>query len=419
MTQFYNIYKSKEPKLHDELKGIPLEVFLGANASPLMQRITDYQGWIGNGTGGFVMKALYHPLNGDPFVAAIKLLPCDSDFETFDDNIILAKLTGDMMTDKYNSERQNTFSYDDSEARAEININPENRNPYAANINQFYEMEKVTVGYKRTEISPVKNFYMTILVTAIGKCSLVGKLFGLGTDRNNNTINLLNYWFDITKAGRNVNAQGILHGDIKPDNMILVPSDKDYKVEFIDFDLIFDPKVEDYSNRQLRYTSGFRAPWISPTLKIVGYDSQNQPKLRKFYKFDTRFVEDSYAIAKSIKEIYQFNVNQINAKDVSIIKILNYMQSEIINKASLGPQNVPTTAEVYEFVKSVLKNREQDLAQDMLMKEKRKSQVIVTSIKKPSSQIMMGAQPKYQPFRQKTTFGDLVQAQINKKYRII
>jgi hypothetical protein len=70
----------------------------------------------------------------------------------------LAKLTGDVMTDKYDSNKKAAYSYDDTEDRAEVNINPENRNPDAANINPFYEMQKITFAHKEIEEPDIYDF---------------------------------------------------------------------------------------------------------------------------------------------------------------------------------------------------------------------------------------------------------------------
>jgi serine/threonine protein kinase len=305
IEQFDKFYNDYQEIIDTDLRGIPMDVFKKLNRSTLMQRISNYEGWLGVGTSSFVIKATYQPLSGDPFAASIKIIPDFDNFTHFDANLIMAKLTGDVMVDKYNPERKAAYSYDDAEGRAEVNINPEHRNPYAANINPFYEMQKVTVEYKETEESIVKPYYFTVVVSGVGERNLSDEpIFKKDSDKNQNTTHFLNYCLDIARAARNMNAQGYLHGDIKPDNMILVPSNGDYKIEFVDFDLIFDPDVHENPCYQERYSPLYRAPWIQPTSTLVGYNRRKKPIYEDLFPYDPKLTEDSFAIAISIDEIF-------------------------------------------------------------------------------------------------------------------
>jgi tRNA A-37 threonylcarbamoyl transferase component Bud32 len=440
ITEFYKVYESKKSNLEGLLKNIPIEVFQELNKSTLMQRITDYEGWLGVGSGGIAIKATYHPLSGNPFVASIKILPDNEGYRCFQSNLILAYLTGDVMTDKYNSRRERVFSYKMSESRAEINIDPEHRNPHAANINPFYEMQKVSAEFKKTESSDVVKYHFTIMVTGIGTRNLEGKLFKKDSDKNVNTAHLLNYWLDIARAGFNVNAQGVLHGDIKPANMILVPNEGDYKVEFIDFDLALRPQPQFNFDKQLRYTEGFRAPWIQPRLVLVKHNTQSEAVFEIMYPYSRNFTEDSFAIVQSMKAIFQSNLNLVNENDVSIRKIANALEQQVIREAYSGYKYVLTTEVVYKFVKSVIENRKKDLIEEInylkqLLKRRMvdasendlasqvKKMSVVSPIPKNDRKLKVTSSPqlKHQPFQDNSAYRVLDQAHLPKgeKKRII
>jgi serine/threonine protein kinase len=337
------------------------------------------------------------------------------------------------MTDRYSSKRKGVFSFDSTENRIETNFDLDNRNPYAANINPIYEMQKVTVDYKQT-----MPYYFTVMVNGAGERDLTGPIFKMGTDKSQNTTHLLNFWLDIARAGRNINAQGILHGDIKPDNMILKRSNGDYQVDFIDFDLIYNPKIDKNPNDQLRYSKGFRAPWIKPVPNMIGHDEQNKPVYEDLYTYDPKFTEDSFAIAISIKNIYEYNKKFIDQNDIRIVKILDYLKTQVIQEASSGFESVPTTQQVYDFINSVVENKNQD--GDLMMDEPLKTKMMSTAQsgsnsdpRKMSSvnqvskteqkpKIDASAQTKDRSFPEKIVTGDLLQAQSQKdkkKYLIL
>jgi hypothetical protein len=260
IEQLYQDYDLKKPDLEEKLRNIPKKVFQDINAFALMKRITNYEKLLDFGSGGIMIKATYKPRWTDSFVASIKIILDDKKYSKFNRNLIQAYLTGSHMTDRYNPDRRGYVSLDYSEFRAEINMNELIPNLNATNINQFYEMQQVPVEYKETESSAPVHYYVTVMVTEFGKRDLAGELFEDNTDIKTNTDHLLNYFLDISRAGSNVNAQGVLHGNIEPKNMILVPGDYNYDVEFINFDLSFYVNEETRTNDKLRYSDGFRPP---------------------------------------------------------------------------------------------------------------------------------------------------------------
>jgi serine/threonine protein kinase len=354
IEQLYQDYDLKKPNLEEKLRNIPKKVFQDINAFALMKRITNYERLLDFGSGGIMIKATYQPRWTDSFVASIKIILDDKKYSEFNRNLIQAYLTGSHMTDRYNPGRRDYVSLDYSEVRAEININELIPNLNATNINQFYEMQQVPVEYKETESSDGVPYYITIMVTEFGKRDLAGELFEDHTDIKTNTGYLIHYFLDIVRAGSNVNAQGVLHGDIKPENMILVPSVYDYNVNFIGFDLSFFVNKENCSSDILRYSGDFRAPWLKQKLCLV-YNSETKKKeFQNLYTYSLNFVEDSYAIAKSIIAIYESNKKFINEKNGSLRKMIKYLKDNIIKKCMLGPTKCPTTSQIFEHLNWLL-----------------------------------------------------------------
>lgn len=364
ITSLYSQYKAKEPNLHRELKGISFIAFQGMNQIQLMQRITGTPKIVGAGSGGFTFVANYQLFDGSAtFPAAIKILPDTEDFGVFQDNVILARLTGKMAQSRYHKEEKiRPYSYDAEHERLEINLEGE-ENPFTQNINQFYEMQKSLVQYSDPKLLVDEEFYATIMVTKLGLSDMVGKIFKATDSTTQNTEQFLSYCLDIARGAMNINKQNILHGDIKPDNLIIVNNDEDEgkHIEYIDFDIHWDPNVEGNVNRQLRYTEKYRPPWITPKSMFVGQNKQNQNVYKDFYTFDPKFREDTYAIAKTIQEIYIANKAFINTQDVSLVKMINILRVNILNMAMRGPTAIPTTEQLYNDFKKIMIERPQDL----------------------------------------------------------
>ena len=254
------------------------------------------------------------------------------------------------------------YSYDAEHERLEINLEGE-ENPFTQNINQFYEMQKSLVQYSDPKLLVDEEFYATIMVTKLGLSDMVGKIFKATDSTTQNTEQFLSYCLDIARGAMNINKQNILHGDIKPDNLIIVNNDEDEgkHIEYIDFDIHWDPNVEGNVNRQLRYTEKYRPPWITPKSMFVGQNKQNQNVYKDFYTFDPKFREDTYAIAKTIQEIYIANKAFINTQDVSLVKMINILRVNILNMAMRGPTAIPTTEQLYNDFKKIMIERPQDL----------------------------------------------------------
>lgn len=320
-----------------------------------MQRVTNFKQFIGAGTGGLLFKADYtFPDQQSTIEAAIKIMIDYDDFTKYEENIILAILTGNNDVDKYDSSKTRPFSYDKSQNRVEVNRTG-TPNPYASCINKFYEIQKMQFDFMGEVSQKLNTAYMTVMVTELGVKDMWGVLFNNPGTKPTNTNTLLRWFLEIARGGRNINAQGILHGDIKPPNMILTrDSNGQLHAEHIDFDLIYDPQNERNPNSQLRYTQLFRAPWIEANAQIKKRNTDQGVVEKTYYTYDSVFREDTYAIAKSMLLIGQKNKDFLNMADERLIKLQDYLENQVIQSAEEGPDNVPTTAELYQFMKEML-----------------------------------------------------------------
>jgi serine/threonine protein kinase len=374
LEQFYQDYDLKKPDLEEKLQNIPKKVFEDLFVSPLMQRITKYEKLLDYESGGIMIKATYKPRWRDSLVASIKIILDDEKYSKYNHFLIQAYLTGNNMTDRYNPDERGYVSFDYSENRAEININTLVPNFNAPNINQFYEMQKVPVEYNETESSAPVTYYVTLIVTDFGVRNLAGELFNSdmgktktqNKNKKQNASTLLQYFTDIARGGNNINAQGVLHGDIKPQNMILVPFGNVYDVKFTGFDQSFFVNEETKLNDKMRYSEGFRPPWLEKKLWLVHNPENNTQNFENFICYSLNFVEDSYAIAKTIMAIYESNKMFIDENDVSLKKMRSYLDQNIIFKAMFGPANFPTTNDVFNYFLSVMESREDDLKEALV-----------------------------------------------------
>jgi hypothetical protein len=399
IERLYQDYDLKKPDLEEKLRNIPKKVFQDLNASTLMQRITKYEELLDYESGGIMFKATYKPRWTDSLVASIKIILDDEKYSKFNHNLIQARLTGNNMTDRYNPDEKGYVSFDYSENRAEININELIPNLNTPNINQFYEMQQVFVDYKETESSEGVPYYITVMVTDFGVRNLAGELFdsdmGKTSTQNKikkkNTEDLLQYFTDIARGGSNINAQDVLHGNIKPENMILVPKYNDYDVEFTGFDQSFIFNEEKKLDDKLRYSDSFRPPWLKKKLWMVHNSENNTNHFENLVCYSLNFVDDSYAIIKSMKSIYESNKGLIHQNDASIKKVRKYLDHNIIFNAELGPEKFPTTKEIFDYFLSIIGSRENDLKEEFI-------QSMPKRIKKmKSTPIIIQDDPAFQP----------------------
>ena len=354
-----NEYNLKSKNYDEDLQGLTPEFFMLWGKTTMMNRVKNIKRIIGAGTGGFVFLADYlppHSIDGKYIPAAVKILPeGNPNFISFNENVIQAVLSGNKSEDKYNPGTIRPFSYDKSEGRIEINNDGET-NPYKDGVCKFYEMQKATIKYQ-SKLNKEIKFYETTLITDVGVSDMHRALFTSIDNREENTATFLRYMVEFVLGGRNINKQGILHGDIKPKNVILVEgSDGLLHVEHIDFDLILDHR-DDLIDRQLRYTKDFRAPWIKGFFLNVEKDIHKEPRYKQFYKFDENYKEDTYALGKSILKMIKLNEYYLLPVDNTILKLSNYIRTNIIVAAYNGPSSLPTTEQFYTYISDLVSHR--------------------------------------------------------------
>ena len=362
LSKLADDYGNRSENLAPELQGLSWNYFIQLSKMSIFERIKDFEKILGAGTGGFVFIAKYRAPHSEEWNRmAIKILPDEDDFFHFNDNLILAKLTGKMEKNYYNESETMLYSYDENEGRAERHADQDQTDDHNQDfINKFLEMQKGTLKYFSDFAKMDKVFYVTVLVTEAGIGDMVQKLFKSGTDLTANTSNFIRIVTEMVKGCVNVNNKGILHGDIKSDNyVVVVDKNGELHPNIIDFDLILDSSVEPFVNRQLRYTKGFRAPWITPIEKIeTRKDSKGQIFIvtKEYYKFDPQFREDTYALAKTILEILKINASVLYPYDPKLMKIKNYVNNNIVFKANSGPSFIPTTSQMYSDLVDIMVN---------------------------------------------------------------
>jgi serine/threonine protein kinase len=362
-------YNAKSVNFDEDLRNFPKKLFTLWSKSSMIKRVKNFQKILGSGTGGFAFLAHYLPPNNQNeewIPAAIKILPDNADFEGFTNNLIQAKLTGNLSEDKFTPKRMSPFSFDQTENRAQIN-NDGVENEFKDGICKFYEMQ--TKGFRINR----KDYFLTTLITEAGVSDMEGRLFSNPELKRTNTITFLRYIKEFAKGAMNINKQGILHGDIKPANAILVKGDDDLlHPKHIDFDICLDtnrggdePAFADF---QLRYTPGFRAPWVVAVEINTQIDPEKEPDFEEYYNYDSDFKEDAYAVGVSILDLYNVNRRSLSLiKDNEILKaLLIYIRENVIENAKQGANFVPTTEEIYDYIKGLEENGVQEVGNGQL-----------------------------------------------------
>ena len=329
--------------------------------------------FMGASSGGIAFLADYiapEGLTTPTNPVAIKIIPDDANQTAFFDNMILAVLTGNTDKDKFDSVQTRPFSYNESEHRMQCNQGG-NPNLYSARINKFYEMQYNSFTFMISD-SEAEKQNATVLVTRAGILDMSSTIFTNLNDKIKNTVQLLKLFEEMAEGAKNINRQHILHGDIKGANMILTLSnDGNFHLEYIDFDLMLDPAKPDeyfkdpetkdeyeintgfdnWPSPQLRYTDGYRAPWIVE-YSVQEENGQTEPEI--LYPYDKTFKEDAYALAATIHRVFTKNKQFVDEDNLALNNILEYTKQEIIDKAVNGPEGLPTTAQMYEKISQII-----------------------------------------------------------------
>lgn len=379
-STIFQRYQQKSSKWHERLQGLSSDFFSALRDIPIMSSVSRATNIAGAGSGGFIVLGNYKfPDSQKSVPAAIKIIPDNKDASHFYDNLILASLTGNKMEDIFDSQKIRNFSFNKSEMHAFANLQGV-ENPYSSWINKFYEMQYVKLNYSNG--SKTVSKYVTILITEPGISNMHRVFFTDKNKKKSNTKTFNRLVSEMIEGARNINLQGILHGDIKPENLILIEGlNKKLHLAYIDFDLCLDPKLEDLFNTQLRYTSGFRAPWLKEIKVMKDVESKNgeekkaKQKTEIYYQFDSGFREDTYALGKTIIDIVGTNINFLDTDDDLLGNIVTYVKKYIITQASIDYTKIPTTEAFYNDLNIIKKALEEEKANEVNQK---------ADIKKPS-----------------------------------
>jgi serine/threonine protein kinase len=196
------------------------------------------------------------------------------------------------------------------------------------------------------------------LITETGVSDMHRELFSDENDKENNTATFLRYMVEISKGVFNINSQKILHGDLKPANIILVEEgSRTLHPKIIDFDISLDHRKMSLLSPHLRYTEGYRAPWVKPMRRNAEQDSSKPPRYEMLIEFDELFREDTYALGQSIVLMMKHNENFLLNDDPIMMQLKSYIQKHILKSAKKGPELVPTSDDFYKFISSLVAQR--------------------------------------------------------------
>jgi serine/threonine protein kinase len=159
-------------------------------------------------------------------------------------------------------------------------------------------------------------------------------------ERERNTRFLLEIIWMILQAFTEFHKNGYLHGDVKPQNLLLVETaGNHYEPRLIDFDLTFRPKevMNEYRNHNpghMTYTQNYRPPELLAYCNQINFPSHSSQiylsKLlfKKRYSYSPEFKEDVWAVAQMIQNIYEVNFLFLNYQNA----YLQYLFEVIITK---------------------------------------------------------------------------------------
>ena len=223
---------------------------------------------------------------------------------------------------------------------AKVIIDNDETFPFCQDNQVLKELEQKKVPYVNRLISndtytgtiDDKDFYACILIleycfTDLDKGNIFPK------DSKKNWPILFRFFGKLILSFTEIHFIGrILHGDIKPDNIMVKinKEEKDIEPVVIDFDLML--KMEDQeekSDSQLRYSEDYRPPEIDETTSVDGEASQeNWDDNWELYQFSKEFKEDVYALGVTIKNVLRSqkrNVQKDSTRYQKLKKLGNQM----------------------------------------------------------------------------------------------
>ena len=260
--------------------------------------------YIGAGTGGIVLDVK----SDNPKLVAKILIDDDYEFPFCQGNQVLKKLEDDGV--HYVNKLIKTETYDG-----------------------YLSAEE-----RGTSASP--SFYTCILILEKADTDLrIGKLFD--TKSIENWPVLLRFFGKLIQSFAEINFKGkVLHGDIKPENIMAkiskkgTPPELDVEPVVIDFDLnLYNPREEYFSDPQLRYTPYYRPHEMFDATEIPEVHPTPAWEINwRNYVYSGEFVEDSYALGVTIKEVLGLQSGNVDKTSKEYTGLLN------LAKRMAGPE---------------------------------------------------------------------------------
>lgn len=158
-------------------------------------------------------------------------------------------------------------------------------------------------------------------------------------DYKENSAKLFRFFGKVIQSFAELNFKArILHGDIRPENIkVKISSDGDFDPEIANFDLMLEnlsgEKVLDYA---FRYDPSYRSPELAETIKIDEETNREYwDNSEKDYYFSEEFIEDVYALGKTIKNVLPKQKDFINDDQCEIIGLKDLASQMTKNKEEI------------------------------------------------------------------------------------
>ena len=212
-------------------------------------------------------------------------------------------------------------------------------------VNRYVAHEEIRFKYEG------ELRFWCALVTERGKQDLYSPLFA-DKDPKKHWPEIFSMVGKIILAHAEINfKERILHGDIKPENIILIERNGEYEPAVIDFDLKLDYLNSKANDCQARYTDTYRAPELRVKCEVdEKYDSDFWKKNCESYFYSKNFLEDAYALAQTIKDFLEINADNVTRDP----KYFN-MSTSLVNNGLANVKKRYTTlqmAEEYEEIRT-------------------------------------------------------------------
>lgn len=245
--------------------------------------------FLGSGTGGVVFRVR----KGDARFAA-KIIPDFSGFRGCEDNLVIGEL----------AEKGVSF------------------------VNKLVEhsFERMVLGGKR--------LFFCVLVLGLGSADLKNRKI-LEPETPENWPRFFDFFGKLLLCYAEIHFKGgVLHGDIKPANILLSEDSEELEPIVIDFDLRLDlAKTPRTNDCQLRYAARYRARELLPLSVSRGRD--NQYKWRTVcnkYFYSRLFLEDVYSLGATISRLIALNEGSVDRLHPTYLPFVSLLEKMVAKR---------------------------------------------------------------------------------------